>query len=82
MEQLLSYLENKTFCDWLMLSYFRPPSCYAIWKMEYEKKLTTIIGIGIGRPFLSFSSSVIRAITSLRDKYTQVKNLTIHRQTF
>jgi len=74
MEQLLSYLENKTFCDWLMLSYFSPPpSCYAIWKMEYEKKLTTIIGIGIGRPFLSSSSSAIRSITFGGDKYTQVK---------
>jgi hypothetical protein len=79
MEQLLSYLENKTFCDWLMLSYFSPPpSCYAIWKMEYEKKLTTIIGIG--RPFLSSSSSssAIRSITFVGDKYTQVK---IHKQT-
>jgi hypothetical protein len=39
--------------------------------MEYEKKLTTIIGIG--RPFLSSSSSAIRSITFGRDKYTQVK---------
>jgi hypothetical protein len=41
--------------------------------MEYEKKLTTIIGIGIGRPFLSSSSLAIRSITFGRDKYTQVK---------